>query len=273
MKRKINSMISLSLGFVLIFISSGAAAETRWLAIAATEKDLTTVTCRRHALGRGLEEKLELISSSDCQSLKKGLFLVVAEGQLKENEAREHADSWRKKGIKDAYIKKCVVSPYSRLDLGIPVLDESIYNRPKEVVNWTYEEAISQVRQVSGRLVAVIRPRYEPTPEDVMEGLRISVSVLMKPGKNLLQLETNCIDPELASDTNIVAVSCVNATAADNLLHITRFYELPSAKLLHEHDRCRKPQIKQNSLLCQEEHIDKDGILTLKPYKYEISKQ
>ena len=168
-------------------------------------------------------------------------------------------------------MRVCHIAPDSRLALHIPVLDSSILRRPVDTVNWTYEDALSRTQTLSSSLVAVILPRYESVAEDAREGLRTSLRVIIKPGGESVMLQEDCIDPEPTAQGNLVAVSCVNATAADQLLHITRVYKIPSGKVILERERCRSPQLLTHGLSCQEEELDKQGNLRLVARTYALS--
>ena len=257
------------LALLLALVSSEAAAETQWLSILASEGTLHAAVKKLESLNADGKD-LRLISSNDCSNLRQGLFLVASGIWRDKSEAGKDAARWRDQKVKDAYLRACEVTPGSRLDLGVPVLDPSIYQRPPDIVNWTYEDAMSHVKSLSNSLIAVIQPRYEPCPEDVREGLKVPVYVIMKPGKERIRLETDCIDPELTANADLVAVSCVNATMADHLLHITRVYQIPSRKLILERERCREPRLSVNQLSCREEELDKEGNLHLKSKNYPL---
>jgi hypothetical protein len=240
------------------------------LAIAASDTTLSTALSKLQSLG-GKDSGLDLVSSSDCKNLRPDIFLIAAGIRRSKDEAKDDVKTWQTKGTKDAYVRVCQITPDSRLALNIPILDSSILRRPLDTVNWTYEDALSRTKALSSSLVAVIRPRYEPVAEDVREGLRTSLSVIIKPGEESVMLQKDCIDPEPTAHGNLVAVSCVNATAAEQLLHVTRVYKIPSGKLIFERERCRSPRLLTNRLSCQEEELDKEGNLHLVAKDYPLS--
>lgn len=245
------------------------ANETRWLAIAASDTTLSTALSKLQSLG-GKDSGLDLVSSSDCKNLRPDIFLIAAGIRRSKDEAKDDVKTWQTKGTKDAYVRACRIAPDSRLALHIPVLDSSILRRPADTVNWTYEDALSRTKALSPSLVAVIRSRYESVAEDVREGLRTSLSVIIKPGGESVTLQEDCIDPEPTAHGNLVAVSCVNATVADQLLHVTRVYKIPSGKVIFERERCRSPRLLSNSLSCQEEELDQQGNFRLVARTYAL---
>jgi hypothetical protein len=265
----------LSLFVVLLWLTlalaplTWAGDETGWLAIAASDATLSTALGKLQSLG-GKESGLDLVSSSDCKNLRPDIFLITAGMRRSKDGAKAEVKRWRTKGTKDAYARVCQIVPDSRLALNTPVLDSSILRRPVDTVNWTYEDALSRTNTLSSSLVAVIRSRYESVAEDVREGLRTSLSVIIKPGGESVTLQEDCIDPEPTAHGNLVAVSCVNATAADQLLHITRVYKIPSGKVILERERCRSPQLLANRLSCQEEELDQQGNLRLVARTYAL---
>lgn len=260
------------LALLLVLLSSEAAAETKWLSVLASEGTLHAAVKKLRSLksdGKGLQ----IISSDDCKNLHQGLFLVVSGIWQERSDAEKEAAKWRTRKVKDAYPRACTVVPDSRLDLGVPVLDPSIYERPPDTVNWTYEDAMSRVKGLSNSLVGIIQPRYEPSPEDVREGLKMPVYVITKPGAEWIRLRSDCIDPEVTAEVPFVAVSCVNATMADHLLHVTRVYQIPSRILVLERERCREPRLSANQLICRDESLDKEGNLRLESRNYPLSSQ
>lgn len=247
--------LSLTLGNVL--------AADEWLPVLASEKTIGAAVERLRTLG-GSGAGLELIAANDCANLRKGYFLVVAGVSGNRAQAEAKVAHWRSQGARGAYARKCEIVPGSRIALNLKLLDDSIYERPASIVNWDYKDALSATRSLSGSMVALIRPTYSPDPEDVREGLRIAVDVLLRSSGERVHLEDDCIDPQMVSQSDLVVVSCVRATMADELLHVTRVYRMPSGTLLQSVEQCRAPRFDSDrGLICQKETLSKGGQLKL----------
>lgn len=271
-KRKVSICAMIAL---FIFLSvMNANSQTVWFSILSTETEIDTAVAKLKALSIK-DERLELVSCDDCSNLRSGLILVTTGIRKNENEAEKDIIKWRKRGIKDAYLKSCNILPGSRLALGVPLLDQSIYKRPVNIVNWGYEDAMSNVQPIDNGYVAIVWPQYEEAPEDVMEGLKIKIGII-RPNRDakIDFLAENCIDPEFSvnSHLNLVAVSCVNETAADNLLHKTIVYQMPSKKKIFEQSRCKNPKISDKTIVCEKESLDKNGEMHIESKKYDFQR-
>jgi hypothetical protein len=243
-------------GVLLSFLTPVYGSEI-WLPVLATEKDLLKGIERFKALG-GKKAGIDLISSSDCSNLRDGYYLVI-DGK---KEAKDNLNEWKGRGISDGYVKKCEVIKNSRLDLNINLIDDSIYNRPDTIINWSYEDAISYTKVLNNSIVAVVQPKYQSDPEDIREGLRISVAAIFIKAHQFVDLIDDCIDPEFSAKDDYIAVSCVTATMADHLLHAINVYNMPNKKPLLIIDRCKSPRfVKERLLLCEKEVLNKDGEL------------
>jgi hypothetical protein len=262
----------LLVSFFLLSTSYGHS-QTVWFSILSTETEIATAVEKKNSLSL-TGGSLELVNCEDCKNLRPGLILLTTGIKKDKSEANADIMKWRQRGIKDAYLRSCDVLPNSRLALGIPLLDPSIYGRPEDVVNWQYENAVSRVKPLDNSWIAIIQPKYESTPDDILEGLRINIGLLNPNEKKIaLSLSKNCIDPVFSADADnkaMVAVSCVNETAADHLLHKTLVYHVPSQKKVFEKDRCKNPRLSGNAIICDMESLDKHGDLHLETKTFEL---
>lgn len=245
---------------VLASAQPGAAQETRWLPIVATRESLTEAVDAANALAS--PAALRVVSSDDCSNLRPGLFLVVPTIATEKQRAEEALRTWRAR-VTDAYLRACEVMPDNRVALGVPYIDPSIAERPPDTVNWTYEDAVSQVRVLPNGVIAAIIPRYEPDPDDVREGLRVGVSLMAQPGGERRPLMDDCLVPALAASGPFVAIACVTGAEGDNLVHLTRAFRLSDLKVLGQRDHCRDPEFAGAGLSCAAERVDADGQLNL----------
>jgi len=64
-----------------------------------------------------------------------------------------------------------------------------------------------------------------------------------------------------------VALTCVSETAATHLLHLTQLFDLTDGKRVAEKSRCTKAKFEKKHWVCQEESVDAEGVLEMKPIK------
>lgn len=236
--------------------------QTLWLPIVATRSTVDKAFESAAKLQRSIGE-LQLVDTTDCQNLRKGLYLVVAGIYGQQAAAKSAIDEWRNQGVNDAYLRSCEVVVPSRLSLSIPLLDPSLMQNSIEAVNWGLEDAVSRVVGIDSRFVAAIVPRYQPNPEDIREGLRIGVRLYNLDEHRAMDLSAECIDPEFSVNATHVALTCVNESAADHLLHRTQLFTLTDGKLAAEKNRCTQPVFKDKRWVCQKESVDAEGVLKL----------
>jgi len=249
--------------------SSLALAHPQWLAILATRTSLADAVIEIEKL-RGQTGGLDLISTKDCRNLRSDLFLVVA-GVLGDRQSAVAAtDSWRTKGVNDAYVRACDIVEHSRLAFGLPLLDPSFGSLHTRPVNWDLDDAMSRVESLDDGGVVLIAPYYEADPEDIREGLKIKVLLHQPAPEQPFSLSADCIDPEFAANRNYLALSCVTESAADQLLHRIQVFNLDDEQVVAVHDKCRKPRFRSGVLVCMGETVDAEGKLSLKERHYPV---
>lgn len=239
-----------------------AFASSPWMTILATEKNLTKGIMKFHALG-GKEAGIRIISSNDCSNMRRDYFIIISGTIGSKSEAGVELKKWNARGVLDSYIKECKIVMNSRLDFHVDLIDESIYDKRDTVVNWDYEDALAYTKTLNELIVASVRPRYQHSPEDIREGLKIEVSAILAKTRDKLVLLDDCIDPEFSARSSILAVSCVTATMADHLLHTIYVYRIPNKKPIQILDKCRAPAIvDEHTMVCKKEILDREGNLS-----------
>ncbi len=241
------------------------AADDRpvWLVIAGSHTSVKPATETKQKLQSSWPEAA-IVASDDCDGLRRGLFLAVA-AKLPRREEAQEVLSKVKVAVPDAYVRECRPKPASRIQFGVPVVEPSIESVPTNAVNWTDEERISRVATLPGAGHLWIRRRFEPVPEDPREGRRTAVLFFAETPETAVSLDEDCTDPQFSQKGGRVALSCARETAADNLLHETKVYDIHSGKELLTVRRCRQPELRSAvELSCKAEEIGADGQLRLR---------
>jgi hypothetical protein len=263
-------VIILSAVSVLAGGKADVLVPTVWLPIVATRTSVSDALNSAAELGHNVDE-LQIVKTNDCSNLSSDLFIVVAGVHNTRSAAELEITKWRKRGVADAYLRICKALDPSRVSLRIPLLDQSFMHQPIDAVNWDIEDAVSHIVVLSKRLIALIIPRYQADPEDIREGLRIGVRLYILDENRTIDLSSDCIDPEFVYDSTHIAITCINETAATHLLHRTQLFSLAGGKVVAEKSRCTKPKFLKDHWVCQEESVDAEGELELKPTVLHIS--
>ncbi|WP_143058837.1 hypothetical protein [Nitrosomonas marina] len=245
-------------------------AQTVWLSIIATENNINKAISTAHAL-HNTENSLEIIDTNDCQNLRKNLY-VIASIDTQRHLAQKTIEKWRKRKHEDAYLRHCIIIQESRLALRIPPVDNSFIQNIIQPINWDSDEVITQLKFLNPEMAAIIKPHYQPDPEDIREGLKIRIDLLWLKSNQHKELFSDCIDPELLNNDQFLAVSCVTEIAADNLLHSTSVFSLNDGAMIFRQNRCREPKFTDNQLICQKETVDADGKLHHMPTLHVLPK-
>lgn len=249
--------------------TSSSLPHEQWLVILAARTSLEDVVIDLEKLG-GRTAGINLVNTEDCRNLQLDPFLVVGGVFGDRESAVEATDSWRVKGINDAYVESCDVIEDSRLALGLPLLDPSFDALHIQPVNWDLDDAISRVESLGSGMVVSIVPYYEADPEDIREGFRTRVLLGRPAPGQQLSLSDDCIDPEPAANRDYLALSCVTESAADHLLHRTQVFNLDDGQTVTAYDRCREPRFHGGVLTCMSETVDAEGDLFLEERQHSI---
>lgn len=235
----------------------------RWLSVAISSHDLVGAVSAVRRVGDGVVGS-RLIHSDDCANFKPGMFVLAGPDYPRKEAASKDVERWRERGVKDAYARSCHVRANSLVSLGIPVLDSSFVALTETPVNWDLPDAVARVEPLGNGWVAVVAPYYVRIDNDIREGLRIKVFAAHLSSGRSVALGEDCIDPKFVYSAKGLAVTCATETAADELLHTVRIFDLRSASIIGERLRCRNPSPGSVWWTCLEEQIDRAGVLHLK---------
>lgn len=272
MNQQFVSAIRLSAALVLIVLYPvpAVAVQTVWLSIIATESNVDNAVSTARSLHTN-KNALEIIDTNDCHNLRKNLYVIVAAIDTQRQSARKTIEKWRERGFEDAYFRQCDIVQKSRLALRIPAVDNSFVQHDIHSINWDLQEAITHITFLNTDRAVIIKPQYQPDPEDIREGLKIRVYLHWLKKNHHVKLSDDCIDPELTHNSRFLAVSCVTENAADNLLHSTSVFSFTDGTLVFRQNRCRDPEFTDNQLTCNKETVDVDGQLNLIPAAHALS--
>ena len=234
----------------------------KWLVIAASKPNVVPVLDATRRMQASWPHAA-VVASSDCQALRPGLYLAVAEVAA-DRATASAALQKLKSDVPDAYLKECHPKPNTTLQVGIPLVDPSIASVPTDSVNWSDSDRISSVRKLPEKGYLWIRRRYVFVPEDPREGRRESVFYFEQSPEKATELRADCSDPEDAQRGELVALSCATEIAGDNLLHETIVYDTASGKATKSIPHCRKPAFDSaTDLTCKAESVNAEGVLKL----------
>jgi hypothetical protein len=261
--KKIHQIILILL-LSLCGVSACSASETHWLPILGTftspSSALKAVKILNTKKGKG---KINLISSNDCKNIKPNLIIAIADTLTNKEIAQKKIDLWKKKGIKDAYIKRCDTNKNTRISLNIPLINSSFQNLDFEPINWEIKETLSSVRSIGENQLVIVKPYYVKDPEDVREGLRIQIILRSTNNMKNTILSKDCIDPEFFDNRDYIGFSCATEVVAMNLLHQVNIFSRKNGKKIKSINHCRSAKIVNQQLQCLKETIDNNGELQL----------
>lgn len=246
---------------LISYLLAAPSPTVKWLVIAASSPQITPALDTIRTLTASWP-KAAVIAGKDCSNLSPDLYLAVV--SLQTDRAAAQSEATRlKTQIPDAYIRACTVRPESRLQLGIPLLDASIGKVPGDAVNWTDADRISQVISLPEEGHLWIRRQYVADAEDPNEGRRTAVLFFDHSASETHQLESDCPNFSYSAQAGFIAISCARAVAGDDLFHTIDVFERNSLGKIASVERCRKPQISDKTLSCEEEQVGPDGKLRL----------
>lgn len=189
---------------------------------------------------------LKIMASDDCPELKPGLYVLASRAG-----ARGGAAQAKAAGTADAYVRKCTAKPGSLAQRGIPAVDPSFAAMRGAPINFTGEDAVTRVQD--GLL---IRPWYQPTPEDPREGLRVAVEDLSRGRRVIVQ---DCGYPEVAHAAGHIAIACAAEQIAEQPVYRTTLYRASDLTKLRDIARCRRPALRGDAVQCTRQTPGSDG--------------
>lgn len=195
-------------------------------------------------VGRGWPDAM-IIASDDCPELRPKLYVIASRaGAAGGTEAKGKAPG-------DAYVRKCTVKADSLTKRGIPAVDPSFAKLGAPPVNFGGEAMVTRIQD--GLLV---RPWYQPDPEDPREGLRVAVEDLHS-GRRVI--ERDCVQPEVARSATHIAVACAFEQVAEQPVYRTTLYGAKDLAKLRVVPRCRRPQLSSKEMRCTSQAVGGDG--------------
>jgi hypothetical protein len=236
--------------------------QAKWLVIAASQREVVPAL----EASRKLQARwphATVVASTDCEGLRPGLHLAVAE--MATNRAGADAALQKLKSeVPDAYVRECRPKVDSTLGAGVPLVDPSIADVPSDSVNWSDRDRVSSVVKVSDVSYVWIKRWYSPTADDPLEGRRESVLYFEGSPENAKELQASCTDAQAVQHGHLLALSCTRENAGDNLLHEITIFDTPSGKALKSVQRCREPAfVTSTEVTCKAESVNAQGKLKL----------
>ena len=238
----------------LVLVLSACSARPdvagKWFAIAAARPQVSEAVALAREL-RQTASNTEVIQSGDCAGFRPGLFLVVVESTSGKSGADRTVTELRNR-FKDAYSRECKPGAGSAVALGVPIVDKSIFQVPKDSVNWDNTDMVSAVHS-RGDATVLVRRWYDPVENDPLEGRRVSV-VLKSDKLQSKELISRCSGAEVVFGSGRVAVTCQKMVAGSDMLHAVSVFDLGTGKLLETVDRCRNPKFESGTkMVCERE--------------------
>jgi len=244
--------------------------QAKWLVIAASEREVVPALEATRKL-QARWPHVTVIASTDCEGLRPGLHLAVAEIATD----RAIADvvlQKLKSEVPDAYVKECRPKADSTLGAGVPLLDPSIAEVPSDSVNWSDRDGISSVIKLHESGYVWIRRWYSPAANDPLEGRRESVLYFEASPNTARELQASCIDAQAVQHGHLLALSCVRENAGDNLLHEVTVFDTTSGKAVKSIARCREPAfVSSTDVTCKAESVNPQGRLRLETKRVPLS--
>ena len=235
----------------------GANTSRVWLVVAASDKSPAAIAVKVRGLADRFPRGL-VFATADCG--EKAKVFGFAADIAADPQSAEASLARVRSVLADAYLKRCDVRPQSLLAHRVHVVDPSIARVPPDAVNWNDDDRVSKMFKIDDRRsVAAIR-YFENAPEDPLEGKRTRLALLS--GGSTVILTQDCSMPSgISGRKDLIAVQCVVAQAADNLLHDVLVFG-PAGRHLLTVPRCREPRWSADNVLqCSEESVDANGVL------------
>jgi hypothetical protein len=262
----------------LLLVTSAAALsfcgvgqnETKWLVIASSQREVVPALEATRKLQTSWPNAT-VFASGDCDALRPGLYLAVAE--IAPNRvAADAALQKLKSDVPDAYVRECRPKLNSTLAAGVPLVDPSIAKVPADSVNWSDSDRVSSVQKLTGKGYLWIRRWYSPAAEDPLEGRRESVLYFDERPENAKELQAGCTNAQAVQRGELLALICARETAGDNLLHETILFDTTSGKPMKSIPHCREPEFASPvELTCKAESVNAQGELKLQAKRVPIN--
>lgn len=241
----------------------------RWLVIAGSANTLTAALNLQQAL-QPAWPAAQIIASSDCDNLRGGLYIVAA-AVLPDQEAAVASARKLQARVAGAYPRTCTVKPGSRIALGIPLIDASIYKAPRSVASWTDRDRISEIVRLANDAYLWIRRGFASAAYDPQEGREVSVLSVSQSSADARVLEAHCTEFSYAAQGSRVAITCAREVSDGISFHTVDVFDIVTGRKISSTPRCRKPRfISSKELGCEEERAGANGLITVRPRRVSL---
>jgi hypothetical protein len=254
-----------AVSLILVAVAAVRAnAEEVFLVVAASSRDPGTIA----SVAAKFAPNALIVNTANCG--EQNHFYTLAVEISNSLKAARSALGSIKSAIRDAYIKKCAVTPSSLLSYRISAVDRSIAAIPKNAVNWSAADRVSTTLPISQDESLVILRHFDNIPGDPLEGRRDRILLAKSSGKKVVLTE-NCLDlANPATIKDLIAFDCVREEAGDQLLHSV-VVVTAAGENIREIERCRNPKwVDTRELVCEAESVQADGRLVLNTIKSHI---
>jgi hypothetical protein len=247
-------------------VARGAdAPEPLWLVVGAADPAPAGIARKAKLLagvapGGGL-----IVRLSDCVGERKPVFLWATTVATSAKEAQAAVADVRDR-IKKAVVKRCAAQPGSLLALRVPAVDGSMADAPKPSPTWPVADRSASVWRLAGGRAVVIAHYYVHQAEDPLHGRRERVRLLAskEQKKTLTDDCPSATGLVLGRDATQLAFQCSREVAGGDRFHTTLAFDAEGNRLAQV-DHCRRPRFVDDVLICDEETVDRDGVMNLHP--------
>lgn len=247
------------------------APEPVWLVVGAADPAPAGIARKAKLLagvapGGGL-----IVRLSDCAGERKPVFLWATTVATSAKEAQAGVADIRDR-IKKAVVKRCDAKAGSLLAFRVPAVDNSMADAPKPSPTWTAADRSASVWRLAGGRAVVIAHYYVHQAEDPLQGRRERVQLMLGAGAGAGKDQKKILTDDCPSATGLVvspdaarlALHCSREVAGGDRYHSTLAFDADGNRLAQV-AHCRRPRFVDDVLICDEETVDRDGVMNLHP--------
>jgi hypothetical protein len=261
--------------FLIFFSCSSPEAwgDTVWLVVSASGRSVLPLIEKKNSLNRDWPSAI-IVASDDCKNARPGFFVLAVEVAKDKSQAEKILFALRK-SVPDAYLKRCEVLEKSRLSFGIPLIDPSIQDVPRDVVNWDDTDRITELRNLRDMDFIIVKKVFVPKDDSFREGRRTEIYFFRGDPKKAVLLDKDCWDfGGINYRGSLLTFHCACEVAGDHFIHRSMVYRLQPPEKIFERTYCRNPELLRDNLVrCEEESVDADGELHLKAVEQPLTRE
>ena len=243
------------------------AAEHLWLVVGASDAAPAGIARKAKLLAGVASGGGLIVRASDCVGENKPVLLWATTVASTAKEAQTAVADIRDR-IKKAVVKRCDAKPGSLLALRVPAVDGSIADAPKPSSTWSAADRMATPWRLAGGRAVVIGHYFVHQAEDPLQGRRERVQLILGLGKDQRKVLTDDCPSATAlvvnPDATRVALHCTREVAGGDRFHTTLAFDTDGNKVAQV-AHCRKPRFVDEVLICDEETVDRDGVMHLHP--------